>query len=234
MLTAKQKRFCEEYLVDMNATQAAVRAGYSSDTAYSIGWENLRKPEIRKHIDATLEEMSLGPKEVKKLISDIAQGSLNDYFTIKKVEHTPRVVKSLKILIRELQFEIEFERQFSEVANLSTEEVVSHLEAQKQREYQIIRYQLELKFNPRASRIVNGKTVMIDSPELDMGKLIADKKRGRIKSLSYSTDGRPKVEMYAADGALRDVAKIHGLYKEPEETKPPLTININGKGVKIT
>jgi phage terminase small subunit len=46
-LTDKQKRFVEEYLVDLNATQAAIRAGYSAKTAYSIGQENLRKPAIQ-------------------------------------------------------------------------------------------------------------------------------------------------------------------------------------------
>ncbi|GGZ21819.1 terminase small subunit [Asticcacaulis endophyticus] len=45
-LTDKQKRFVEEYLIDLNATQAAVRAGYSVSTAHSIGHENLSKPEI--------------------------------------------------------------------------------------------------------------------------------------------------------------------------------------------
>lgn len=46
-MTPKQQRFIEEYLVDLNATQAAIRAGYSAKTAYSIGEENLKKPEIR-------------------------------------------------------------------------------------------------------------------------------------------------------------------------------------------
>jgi len=57
-LTAKQKRFIEEYLIDLNATQAAIRAGYSPDTAYSIGNENLKKPEIRARIDKALAERS--------------------------------------------------------------------------------------------------------------------------------------------------------------------------------
>lgn len=51
-LTAKQKRFCEEYMVDGNATQAAIRAGYSFKTARTIGAENLAKPAIKEHIDA--------------------------------------------------------------------------------------------------------------------------------------------------------------------------------------
>lgn len=49
-LTDKQKRFIEEYLIDLNATQAAIRAGYSEKTAYSIGEENLKKPEIKRAI----------------------------------------------------------------------------------------------------------------------------------------------------------------------------------------
>jgi len=45
-LTAKQEAFVSEYLIDLNATQAAIRAGYSEKTAYSIGQENLNKPVI--------------------------------------------------------------------------------------------------------------------------------------------------------------------------------------------
>lgn len=49
-LTDKEQTFILEYLVDFNVTQAAIRAGYSEGTAYSIGWETLRKPEIRDAI----------------------------------------------------------------------------------------------------------------------------------------------------------------------------------------
>lgn len=49
-LTAKQKAFCEEYLIDLNATQAAIRAGYSEKTAKEIGCENLTKPNIADYI----------------------------------------------------------------------------------------------------------------------------------------------------------------------------------------
>lgn len=49
-LTAKQRRFVEEYLVDLNATQAAIRAGYSEKTARQMGDENLSKPDIAKAV----------------------------------------------------------------------------------------------------------------------------------------------------------------------------------------
>ena len=47
-LTAKQQRFCDEYLIDLNATQAAIRAGYSEKNARNIASENLAKPNIRE------------------------------------------------------------------------------------------------------------------------------------------------------------------------------------------
>ncbi len=49
-LTAKQARFCLEYVVDFNATQAAIRAGYSEKSAHVIGWENIRKPKIAERL----------------------------------------------------------------------------------------------------------------------------------------------------------------------------------------
>lgn len=49
-LTKKQQTFCKEYLRTNNATEAAKRAGYSKNTAYCIGWENLNKPEIKAYL----------------------------------------------------------------------------------------------------------------------------------------------------------------------------------------
>lgn len=55
-LTEKQKAFCNEYLIDLNATQAAIRAGYSEKTAYCIGHENLKKPEIQEYMQNLMQE----------------------------------------------------------------------------------------------------------------------------------------------------------------------------------
>lgn len=57
-LTPKQERFVSEYLVDLNATQAAVRAGYSAKTAKAIGAENLTKPAIQSAVTAAMAERS--------------------------------------------------------------------------------------------------------------------------------------------------------------------------------
>lgn len=60
-LTPKQQRFVQEYLVDFNATQAAIRAGYSAKTAQVIGAENLTKPMVAAEIQR------LGAKTAAKL-----------------------------------------------------------------------------------------------------------------------------------------------------------------------
>lgn len=82
-LTAKQQRFCDEYLIDLNATQAAIRAGYSEKNARNIASENLAKPNIKEYI-----EMRMAEKE-KELIAD--QDEVLKYLTAvmrrEKAEH---------------------------------------------------------------------------------------------------------------------------------------------------
>ena len=57
-MTKKQRRFVEEYLIDLNATKAAIRAGYSHKAARDIGCENLTKPNIQAAIDKAMAERS--------------------------------------------------------------------------------------------------------------------------------------------------------------------------------
>ncbi len=66
-MTDKQKRFCEEYMVDLNATQAAIRAGYSENSAQQIASENLSKPVIQQYIQSELE------KQKSERIADITE-----------------------------------------------------------------------------------------------------------------------------------------------------------------
>lgn len=71
-LTNKQQRFVDEYLVDFNASQAAIRAGYSEKTAGAIGFENLKKPEIQaaivKAIKARSERTEIDQDYVLKML----------------------------------------------------------------------------------------------------------------------------------------------------------------------
>ena len=77
-MTEKQKRFCDEYLVDCNATQAAIRAGYSKKTAYAIGLNNLKKQELKAYIDKQLEQLHnkniADSQEVLKYLTSVMRG----------------------------------------------------------------------------------------------------------------------------------------------------------------
>lgn len=77
-LTAKQQRFCDEYLIDLNATQAAIRAGYSKRTAYAIGQENLKKPMLKEYIEKRMAEKEAAlvadQTEVMKYLTSVLRG----------------------------------------------------------------------------------------------------------------------------------------------------------------
>lgn len=77
-LTAKQQRFCDEYLIDLNATQAAIRAGYSKKTANRIGTENLSKLVIREYIENRMAEkeaaLIANQDEVLKYLTSVLRG----------------------------------------------------------------------------------------------------------------------------------------------------------------
>lgn len=82
-LTEKQKRFVAEYLVDLNATQAAIRAGYSEKTAEVIGYENLRKPQIAAAVDKAIKEREgrteITQDKVLKELGKVAFAKAADY-----------------------------------------------------------------------------------------------------------------------------------------------------------
>ena len=84
-LTVKQQKFCDEYIKSGNATEAALKAGYRSRTAYSIGNENLKKPELKKYIEEKIKEI-----ESAKLAT--AQEILEYLTSVMRGEQTETVV----------------------------------------------------------------------------------------------------------------------------------------------
>lgn len=104
-LTPKQQKFCDAYVggANFNATRAAIMAGYSERSAASIGWENLRKPEIK----AYLQKQIMPKSEVMSRISQIASGSLldvvddNGQLNIEKARKSGkgRLIKKLQVTV---------------------------------------------------------------------------------------------------------------------------------------
>lgn len=98
-LTDKQEMFCREYLIDLNASQAAIRAGYSAKTANRIGSENLSKPDIAKRIielkSARNERVEINADYVLRRLVEIDEMDvldiLKDEGGLKMVHEWPKV-----------------------------------------------------------------------------------------------------------------------------------------------
>lgn len=86
-LTDKQKRFCEEYLIDLNATQAAIRAGYSPKTARSIANENLTKPDIKAYLakinEERIQRVKISQDDVLRELAHIAFDDIKNYLSFR-------------------------------------------------------------------------------------------------------------------------------------------------------
>jgi phage terminase small subunit len=87
-LTPKQKLFVKEYLIDFNATKAAIRAGYSKKTAHSIGSENLTKPEIllclQNEVSAKIEKIDDLSDSIIKELKKIAFSDIKDFLSFNE------------------------------------------------------------------------------------------------------------------------------------------------------
>lgn len=116
-LTPKQALFVQEYLVDLNATQAAIRAGYSEDTAHAIGYENLNKPElstaIQKALDLRAERTGITADKVLVELSKLGFADVRQIFStdgkLKNIHDLPddiaASVQSVEVVTRPAQDE---------------------------------------------------------------------------------------------------------------------------------
>lgn len=110
-LTPKQQRFVEEYLIDLNATQAAIRAGYSEKTAKSIGQENLTKPDIQKAIEEAqskrAEQTQIDAAYVLRRLVEIDQMDvldiMDDQMKIRPVNEWPKVWRQYVVNLENLE-----------------------------------------------------------------------------------------------------------------------------------
>ena len=114
-LTPKQQRFVGEYLVDLNATQAAIRAGYSEKTARAIGCENLTKPDIQEAIAAAQRQLAEQPgitaKRVKQELARLAFSDVRSLFdkggSLRPIhelsDDEAAAVASLEVIIKNAQ-----------------------------------------------------------------------------------------------------------------------------------
>lgn len=95
-LTEKQRRFCDEYLIDLNATQAAIRAGYSPKTAAAIAAENLTKPKVTENIKKRMDEkedaLIAKQDEVLKYLTAVMRREMKEFVVVTCMEEKTEVI----------------------------------------------------------------------------------------------------------------------------------------------
>lgn len=215
-LTAKEVKFCHEYIKDFNASRSARDSGYSKNTCAEIGYENLRKPHIKKYIDNLLEEAGASEGEIKKRFTNIARTDMKDYLVKKKVPYTPQVIMPLKEVIKRRNDWVIREEIFCDRMGYTGEEFDKFQAELNITRSQIVRLEIELEQNPNAYRVVDGETEMVEVAELDLVKVVDDKECGIIKSIKHTRDGI-SIEPYSADAALTTLAKFKGMLVEKSE-----------------
>ena len=107
-LTPKQQKFADYYIETGNATESAIKAGYSKKTARVIGQENLQKPAIKSYIDKRMKELAdkriMGMQEALELLTSIARGEMTEEVVVtfadgyRKVNKAPDIKERLKAL----------------------------------------------------------------------------------------------------------------------------------------
>ena len=100
-LTGKQAKFVQEYLIDMNATQAAIRSGYSAKSAHYMGFDTLRNPKVQEALTAARQELSAKSGVTPEMvIQGFANGAFADLAecyakdgSLKNIHDIPKPVR---------------------------------------------------------------------------------------------------------------------------------------------
>ena len=126
-VTKKQELFLNEYLIDMNATQAAIRAGYSKHTAGAIGQELLKKPTISAAIKEKIAEKAMKADEVLEKLTEIARGDMGNFMDISSMSYQLDLNKANELGLTKLIRKVK-QRTITSVAKDGTEEETNHIE----------------------------------------------------------------------------------------------------------
>lgn len=156
-LTDKQRRFCEEYVVDWNATRAAIAAGYSKKTARQIATQNLSKLYIREHIEDIQKDLSKltgvtatrNILELKKIAYSSIASFKNDWMTEKEFDN---LTEEQLACISDIQYQ-------TKTTGETTETIVKFKIHDKQKAIEILNKMLGFNDSDKLDITTNGKDI---------------------------------------------------------------------------
>ncbi len=215
-LSPQQAKFARAYVLSFNATKAALEAGYSQKTARQQGSRLLTSVDMQAAVRHLLGEC-MSPEEIAARWQRVATASLDDFYTRVRVEHTPRIEKKLATVVAEFRKSVEFEQELAIRAEALLTEKKAREKWRKgqqrlhaQREYELLRLEMELEAEPDAVRFVNGPKEWKWEMQLDLAKAEA---LGLLDLVQSITSGARSTTftLRSQDAALDNLAKWRGM-----------------------
>lgn len=212
-LSPKQQRFVEEYLIDFNASAAAIRAGYSKNAAYAIGSENLKKPEIQQAIAKQREAVG---KEALISAADV----LREWVTIAQADPGDLV----RYRVRACRYCHGAGHQYQWVSEFEFNEALANAETSGDKEPKQLPsdaggfgYSVELKPVPTCHKCLGDGITDVMIPDT---KALSPSARKLYAGVKQTKEGI-EVKMRDQDGALQNVARHLGMLVERKQVSGP-------------
>ena len=210
-LEPRQRKFVEAFCACFNATKAAETAGYSKKTARQQGCRLLTNVYIKTAIKAVLDTAAMDPEEIAARWTALARAGLDDFYTKQEYDEATKVQQPLAEVIAEKRRTMAFEQKVYERQKLeSPEDGTRHFAAQRRRENEIIRLEVELEENPNATRTIDGPPIKKHRMQLDLVKAAELGLLDMVKTIAPTEFGL-KVELRSPDAALDNLAKWRGM-----------------------
>jgi phage terminase small subunit len=234
-LTETQRAFVDALCLEPNisATKAAIQAGYGKAGAAVEGTRLLKNAKVRLALGERLKDVAPTAEEIALHWDRVARATLEDFYTLRKVEVTPKVkqplAEAIKAVEEEIQYEYEYMTRAWAVLGTSEEdqgkELLTHEQWKKHRKLDILRFEMKLERDPNAFRLINGIPKMEERLELD---LVKARKAGVLdlaKAIKPTLHGI-SVELRDQDAALDKLARYAGAYEKDNEQSRALIGNI--------
>jgi phage terminase small subunit len=211
ILSPQRRKFVEEFCILFSATKAAVAAKYSKKTARTQGSRLLTFVDIKNAIKAVLDTSAMDPEEIAARWMNLARAGLDDFYTKEEYNEATKVQQPLAEHIAEKRRAMEFEQKVFDRLKLELpEDGTRHFAAQRRRENEIIRLEVELEENPKAMRTIDGPPIKKYRIVLDLVKA-ADLGLLDLAKAITPTEFGMKVELRSPDAALDNLAKWRGM-----------------------
>ncbi|MGI4863709.1 MAG: terminase small subunit [Janthinobacterium lividum] len=247
-LDAKHQRFVSVFCVDpsLNATRAAIAAGYSAKTAAQQASRLLRNVKVRDAIETTLAKAAMGTEEIAAQWSTLGRVNLSDFFTKVEYEEATKVQRPLAESIATLEQAIGFDEEYAaravELLALAGEAKTDYLgksqAAINKKRLRVLELQMQLERDPTATYEVTGPPIKKYRMELDLVKADELGVLDLAKSIKPTQHGIA-IELPDRLAALERLAKWQGMFVDKVEHSGSMglvweeTKTYEGKGPEV-